>query len=281
MNFQKILIILTVSASFFSCNDNEGTENTANNVDSTMNTPVAIKEDSLTYSYNGKNFKGYVAYDSNTTDTRPGILVIPEWWGLTDYPRSRARQLAELGYIAMAVDMYGNGEIADNPQKAQELATPFYKDPTLAKSRLQAAMNELESFAQTDKSKIAAIGYCFGGYVVLNAAKLGANLDGVVSFHGGLGGAPVNKDSIEAKILVCHGEADDFVNPEVAAFRKAMDSAGVDYTFKSYPEATHAFTNPEATANGEKFNMPIKYNAAADSASWNDMKEFLKKSSNK
>lgn len=266
-----------VSASFFSCNNNEGTENTANNIDSTMNKPVAIKEDSLTYSYNGKNFKGYVAYDSNITGTRPGILVIPEWWGLTDYPRSRARQLAELGYIAMAVDMYGNGEIADNPQKAQELATPFYKDPSLAKGRLQAAMSELESFAQTDKSKIAAIGYCFGGFVVLNAAKLGANLDGVVSFHGGLGGAPVNKDSLEAKILVCHGEADDFVNPEVAAFREAMDSAGVDYTFKSYPDATHAFTNPEATAKGEQFNMPIRYNAAADSASWNDMKEFFKK----
>ena len=123
---------------------------------------------------------------------------------------------------------------------------------------------------------MAAIGYCYGGYIVLNAAKLGAKLNGVVSFHGDLSGVPVNKDSLKAKILICHGEADQFVNPEVAAFKKSMDSAGVDYTFKSYPNATHAFTNPAATENGKKFNMPIEYNAAADKASWNDMKEFFK-----
>ena len=130
---------------------------------------------------------------------------------------------------------------------------------------------------QTDTSNIAAIGYCFGGFVVLNAAKLGADLKGVVTFHGGLSGVAPNKDLLKAKILVCHGGDDQFENPHVAEFKKQMDSVGADYTFKIYPGATHAFSNPDATAVGEKFNMPIKYNAAADSASWNDMKVFLKK----
>jgi dienelactone hydrolase len=140
---------------------------------------------------------------------------------------------------------------------------------------LDAAINKLKTYAQTDKENIAAIGYCYGGFVALNAAKLGADLKGVVSFHGNLSGAPINKDLLKAKILVCHGEADDFVNKEVEPFKKAMDSAGVDYTFKSYPNATHAFTNPAATQKGKKFKMPIAYNAAADSASWNDMKNFF------
>ena len=177
----------------------------------------------------------------------------------------------------MAVDMYGDGKTGDDPKAAQALATPYYKDPTLSKTRLDAAINKLKTFPQTDTSKIAAIGYCYGGFIVLNAAKLGADLKGVVSFHGDLSGVPVNKNLLKAKILVCHGEADQFTNPQVAAFKKSMDSAGVDYTFKSYPNATHAFTNPASTENGKKFNMPIAYNAAADTASWNDMKAFFAK----
>jgi dienelactone hydrolase len=177
----------------------------------------------------------------------------------------------------MAVDMVGDGKQGNDPGAAQALATPFYKDPTLSKTRLDAALNKLKEYPQLDTANVAAIGYCFGGFVVLNAAKLGANLKGVVSFHGGLGGVPVKKELIKAKILVCHGEADDFVNKEVGPFKKSMDSAGIDYTFKSYPKATHAFTNPNATANATKFNMPIEYNEAADKASWNDMKEFFNK----
>jgi len=127
-----------------------------------------------------------------------------------------------------------------------------------------------------DTSKVAAIGYCFGGFVVLNASRLGADLKGVVSFHGNVGGVPVRKDLLQAKTLVCHGEADQFVPPaELAAFKKSMDSAGAVYSVKVYPDATHAFTNPDATAVGQKFKIPIAYNAAADSASWNDMKVFF------
>lgn len=242
------------------------------------NNKKGIVEEPVSCKVNGKTYDGYVTYDSNQTGKRPAILVVHEWWGLTDYPRNRAKQLAGLGYIAMAVDMYGDGKIAEDPKTAQELATPYYKDPTLAKTVLDAAIEKLKTFPETDTSKMAAIGYCYGGYIVLNAAKLGANLKGVVSFHGDLSGAPVNKDLLKAKILVCHGEADQFVTAQaVDAFKKSMDSEGISFAFKSYPNATHAFTNPEATENGKKFNMPIAYNAAADSASWNDMKDFFKK----
>lgn len=269
--------MLISSVAAVSCNDNSNTQASASTKDSSSASAVAIKEDSVSYTLDGKTYKGYVTYDSSKKDKRPAVLVVHEWWGLTDYPRSRAKQLAEIGYIAMAVDMYGNGKTGDDPKAAEALATPYYKDPTLAKIRLDAAINLLKSYPQTDTANMAAIGYCYGGFIVLNAAKLGVNLKGVVSFHGDLSGVPIKKELLKAKILVCHGDSDQFVNPEVAAFKKSMDSAGVDYTFKSYPNATHAFTNPAATEKGKKFNMPIQYNAAADSASWNDMKEFFKK----
>jgi len=235
-----------------------------------------LKEENVTYTADGVALKGFVVYDESKTGKRPAVLVVHEWWGLNDYAKSRARQLAELGYIAMAVDMFGNGKTAANPQQAQELTAPFYKDPQLSKIRLDAAITKVKEFKQTDGANIAAIGYCFGGSVVLNAAKLGADLKGVVSFHGGLAGVPANKELLKAKILVCHGEADKFVpQKDVEAFKQAMDSIGADYTFKSYKGATHAFTNPDATKIGKQFNMPIEYNAAADKASWNDMRNFL------
>ena len=279
MNFKLVAMSLFIGlVAAVSCNSQNSNTTTNTNKDSAAPKTVAIKEEPVTYSAGGKNFNGYVIYDSNQVGKRPAVLVVHEWWGLTDYPRSRAKQLAELGYIAMAVDMYGDGKTAADPKEAQALATPYYKDPTLAKTRLDAAINTLKTFPQTDTSKMAAIGYCYGGFIVLNAAKLGADIKGVVSFHGDLSGVPVNKDLLKAKVLVCHGEADQFVTKEaVNSFKKSMDSAGVAYTFKAYPDATHAFTNPGATELGKKFNMPIKYNAAADTASWNDMKTFFAK----
>ncbi len=235
-----------------------------------------LKEENVTYKADGVTLKGFIVYDESQTGKRPAILVVHEWWGLNDYARSRARQLAALGYVAMAVDMYGDGKTAANPQQAQEMASPFYKDPQLAKTRLDAAIKKVKEYKQTDASNVAAIGYCFGGSVVLNSARLGADLRGVVSFHGGLSGAPASKELLKAKVLVCHGEADKFVTQkDVDAFKHEMDSIGTSYTFKSYANATHAFTNPDATQTGKKFNMPIEYNAAADKASWTDMQTFL------
>jgi dienelactone hydrolase len=278
MNIKLLsMSLIMASTAVISCNQQNGSAEAITTKDSAAVKPVAIKEEPVTYNIGGKNYNGYVTYDSSQAGKRPGVLVVHEWWGLTDYPRMRAKELAGLGYIAMAVDMYGDGKVAPDPKTAMALATPYYKDPTLAKTVLDAAINKLKTFPETDTSKMAAIGYCYGGFIVLNAAKLGADLEGVVSFHGDLSGVVPNKNLIKAKILICHGDSDQFVNPEVAGFKKSMDSAGVDYTFKSYPNATHAFTNPASDENGKKFNMPIKYNAAADTASWNDMKDFFKK----
>jgi dienelactone hydrolase len=271
-----LMSIITASITTVSCNDQSSTQ--TNSVKDSSSSVASIKEDAVSYTLDGKTYKGYVVYDSNKQEKRPAVLIVHEWWGLTDYPRMRAKQLAELGYIAMAVDMYGDGKTAEDPKTAQELATPFYADPQLAKTRLDAAMNKLKEYKQVDTANIAAIGYCYGGFIVLNAAKLGADLKGVVSFHGNLSGVPVKKGLLKAQILVCHGAADQFVKPaEVDAFKHSMDSAGVAYTFKAYPNATHAFTNPAATEKGKKYNMPIEYNAAADTASWNDMKAFFNK----
>ena len=237
-----------------------------------------IKEEKVTYSIGDKSFKGVIVYDESQAGKRPAVLVVHEWWGLTDYPVMRARKLAALGYIAMAVDMYGDGKIAANPTEAQELATPFYKDPQLSKARLEAALAKLKECKQTDGQNIFAIGYCFGGSVVLNSAKLGTDLKGVVSFHGGLAGVPANKELLKAKILVCHGGNDKFVSEnDINTFKHQLDSIGAEYKFIVYPNATHAFTNPDATKIGKQFNMPIEYNEKADADSWKDMTMFFNK----
>lgn len=275
---KKLLIpVFLVFAVLASCGDNNA-NNSANGADAAQaqrSSGPDIRDESVRYGTDTVTFNGYLAYDDHREGRRPVVLVVHEWWGLNDYVKDRARQLAEMGYLAMAVDMYGNGKQAANPQEAMALATPFYKSPALAKSRLEAALAKIKADPRADTSKTAAIGYCYGGYVVLNAAKLGSDLDGVVSFHGGLGGAPATQN-MKAKVLVCHGGADDFVpEQEIDMFRKTMAAAGADYDFKVYPNATHAFTNPDATETGKKFNMPIAYNGAADTASWNDMKAFL------
>jgi dienelactone hydrolase len=265
----KFLNILTVALFFL------GASKTTSFAGETGAAP-RIKEENITYTAGGVTLNGFVAYDENVGGKRPAVLVVHEWWGLNDYVKSRARQLAELGYIAMAVDMYGNGKVAANPQEAQELAGAFYQDPGLAKIRLDAAIARIKQYPQTDASNVAAIGYCFGGSVVLNAAKLGADLKGVVSFHGGLAGVPARKDLLKSKILVCHGGSDQFVpRHDVDLFTHQLDSIGADYSLKVYANATHAFTNPDATSVGKRFNMPIEYNAEADKNSWNDMKIFL------
>jgi len=240
---------LTAASVLASCgNDDAGT--TGSREDSTGSEQAAapdIKDESIKYGTDTVTFNGYLAFDENRAGRLPVVLVVHEWWGLNDYVKDRAKQLAEMGYLAMAVDMYGNGKNAANPEEAMALATPFYKSPLLAKSRLEAALAKIKADPRADTTRTAAIGYCYGGYVVLNAAKLGADLDGVVSFHGGLGGAPATKN-MKAKVLVCHGGADNFVpKEEIDFFRKTMTTVGADYDFKVYPNATHAFTNPDAT----------------------------------
>lgn len=243
----------------------------------TMKEPK-LKEETVSYKTDSVTRNNFIAYDENIEGKRPVVLVFPEWWGLNDFSKGRARELAKLGYMAMAVDMYGDGKMGTDPKIAGELSGPFYANPELVKPIFAAAINKLSSYAQSDMSKVGAIGYCFGGSEVLNLAKMGENLKAVVSFHGNLNVVPPSKDKLKAEVLVCHGEADSFVPmSDVELFKKQMDSVAAKYSVKVYPGATHAFTNPEATEAGKKFGIPVEYNAAADSSSWKEMKSFLGK----
>lgn len=280
--FSTLLMMSAIMGSFASFGNNQsgnttGANDSADKLSVTAAGPVAtaIKEEAVSYTSGGTTMNSYVVYDSARQGTRPIILVLPEWWGLTEYPRLRARMLAELGYLAMAVDMYGNGQIANNPEEAQKAVGQFYSNPQMAKQRIDAAMQKAFSLPQADTTKKAVIGYCFGGSMALNYGKMGAPVLGVVSFHGGLEGVPPQKNATAA-FLICHGGSDDFVpQQQVESFKKSMDSSGLNYTFNVYEGATHAFTNPNATEKGNEFSMPIRYNPAADTASWNDMKAFF------
>ena len=233
--------------------------------------------DSLEYSINGQSFTGFYAKPKKITKDTKTVLIVHEWWGLNNYVKHRALQVAKEGNIAFCIDMYGTGHMALTPQEADSLAAPFYTDADLSYERFMAGYHQAMRLKGADSLKVIAIGYCFGGSVVLNAAKKGAPVDAVVSFHGGLAGIPVDKSMLRASVLVCNGEADSFVsNDEIVEFKRQMTEAGADLTFISYPEATHAFTNPESTENGSKFSMPIAYNSAADKQSWIDFNKFMK-----
>jgi dienelactone hydrolase len=232
---------------------------------------------SLDYTVGGDTLKGYLAYDAGKSGKRPGILVVHEWWGQTDYVRHRADMLAKLGYTALAVDMYGGGKYADHPQDAMKFASEVMSNLPVGEARFREALKQLKAQPTVDSTHIAAIGYCFGGGVVLHMARIGTKLNGVVSFHGSLETQkPAQPGMVKAAVLVCNGEADSYVTAEqIAAFKQEMDNAGVDYRFINYDGAMHSFTNPEATANGEKFGIAVAYDQAADQKSWQDMQDFF------
>jgi dienelactone hydrolase len=238
---------------------------------------VALAGEEVTYSVDGTTLKGYIARPAAGGGKRPAVLVVHEWWGNDAYTRKRADMLAELGYVALALDMYGNGKIVDNPKEAGPLSGEAYKNMEVSEKRFAAARALLARQPDVDGSKIAAVGYCFGGRIVLEMARRGSDLAGVVSFHGGLvTQAPAKPGAIKGKLLVLNGAADPFVKPDqIAAFKKEMQDAGVTYTFIDYPGAVHAFTNPAATENGKKFNLPLAYDADADKKSWAEMQRFL------
>lgn len=276
MNFMNYLKMVTgsllMSSLFTACNETPKQESTAPVADSV----AAMKEETITFRSDSATLHAFVVYNDSVKGKRPAVLVIPEWWGLNDYPKKRARDLAKLGYVAMAVDLYGDGKVADNPDSAKAYAGPFYMHPDKAKARIDSAIAKIRTYDIVDPAKVGAIGYCFGGGMLINTVRLGDDLKGIVSFHGSLLGTPARKDLLRTKMLVLHGNADKFVTPkDVAAFKKQMDSIGASYTFIGYDSATHAFTNPASTATGKKFNMPIAYNAKADSASWSAMRDFF------
>ncbi|HEF4763056.1 TPA: dienelactone hydrolase family protein [Pseudomonas putida] len=243
---------------------------------------AAIKTQEIPYqSADGTKLIGYYAYDDAIKGQRPGVVVVHEWWGLNDYTKRRARDLAGLGYSALAIDMYGDGKNTEHPKDAMAFMQAAIKDSAASNARFLAGLELLKKQPQTNPDKVAAIGYCFGGAVVLNAARQGVPLAGVVSFHGALAtNAPATPGSVKAKILVEHGALDSMVTHEnVAAFKAEMDKAGADYTFVSLDGAKHGFSNPDADrlSHGDHGGPDIGYNKAADEKSWADMQAFFKK----
>ncbi len=238
--------------------------------------PVIVGTE-VTYEGDSITMKGYMAYDSTIAGPRPGVIVVHEWWGHNQHARNSADKLAKAGYIAFAVDMYGDGKQVSHPQDAGAFATAVMEDFDGAKARFDAALRALKANPDFDTTRIAAVGYCFGGGIVLNLARQGADLDAVASFHGSIGAIePATPGSVKGRILVMNGADDPFVAAEaIAEFKEEMEAAGVTYEFVNYPGAVHAFTNPEATAKGKEFNLPLEYNAEVDSLSWLKLESFL------
>jgi dienelactone hydrolase len=222
--------------------------------------------------------KGYLAENSATKGKRPAVLVVHEWWGHNEYARKRARMLAELGYVALAVDMFGDGKTAQHPDDAGKFAGEVMKNKAVGEARFNAALDYVKQLPEVDPGRIAAIGYCFGGGVVLHMARTGADLKGVASFHGSLAtDSPAQPGSVKARVLVFNGEADKMIPPDqVTAFKEEMTKAGASFRYVGYPGVLHSFTNPDADSYAKKFNLPLAYNKKADQNSWAEMEKFLK-----
>ncbi|MEQ1484557.1 dienelactone hydrolase family protein [Methyloglobulus sp.] len=238
-----------------------------------------IRSEAVKYQIDGQPFQGYLSFDDAVVGKRLGVLVVHEWWGHNAYARKRAEQLAKLGYVAFALDMYGAGKVADHPKDAQQYMEAALSNMKVAETRFNEAMKFLQKQPMVAPDKIAAIGYCFGGGIVSHMAKIGANLAAVISFHGSLASkdpAPA-KGSIKAKILVLNGADDPFVTADqIKSFKQEIQNAGADYEFVNYPGVKHSFTNPDAEDYAKRFNMPLAYNADADKDSWQRMHQLLK-----
>jgi dienelactone hydrolase len=237
---------------------------------------AAIKTEAVAYKEGQAEAHSFIVYDDALSGKRPGVLVVPEWWGLNDYPKMRAKMLAELGYVAMAVDIYGDGKTTADPKQAGAWADALEAgDRAELRTRIAAALARLKSDPRVDPSKTAAIGYCFGGSTVLELARSGATVNGVVSFHGHYDtNDPAKPGEVKAKVLACHGADDPFQSPaQIQAFQDEMRKARADWQFNLYGGARHSFTNP----NAGKYGIPaLAYNEEADHRSWQAMKDFFK-----
>jgi|SRR5579859_4132674 len=231
-----------------------------------------LQTQNIKYKDGGTVLEGYLAYDDSFHGKRPGILVVHEWNGLGAYVKSRAEQLAQIGYVAFAPDIYGKGVRPSTFEACQAESTKYKKDRKLLRERVNAGLEELKKNEKVDPDKIAAIGYCFGGTAVMELGRSGANVAGLVSFHGGLDNpAPADDKNIKSRVLVLQGGADQFTLPQVPGFKKEMKAAKVKYRLISYPGAVHGFTNPD-----NKGAVPgMKYNAKADRESWKAMMKFF------
>ncbi|MFQ5596868.1 MAG: dienelactone hydrolase family protein [Nitrospiria bacterium] len=252
----------------------------------TLDAQAVVQTQEIQYKVNGKSYTGFLAVNDAVTGPRPGILVVHEWWGHDAYARKRAEILAALGYTAFALDMYGTGKLADHPDDAKKFMQAAVGQSIEMNKRFEAAYEVLINQKTVDRKKIAAIGYCMGGGIVLHAARTGlVDLEGVVSFHGNLQlgtQAPKSPGPVKARVLAFTGAADPFVPVEqVQAFVESMTSDGVQFGVVSYPGAKHSFTVPHADSLGKRVGLPLAYDRDADQDSWNRMQGFLNEIFNK
>lgn len=262
MNFKSLILPVTLTL--------------ASLLSTTVRAEVITKE--IDYTQDGTTMKGMLAYDDELEGKRPGVLLVHEWWGHNDHVRNKAHMMAEAGYVAFAVDMYGDRKTAAHPEEAGKFASEVGGNMPLAKARFMAAIDTLKAQQNVDADKLAAMGYCFGGGIVLNMARQGVDLKGVSSFHGSLAtSSPAKQGDIKAAVMVFNGVDDPLVTAEqITAFKAEMKDAGVEFEFIDYPGAKHGFTNPAADENGQKFNLPLAYDAGADKDSWQKNLAFLK-----
>jgi dienelactone hydrolase len=235
---------------------------------------AAIHTETVEYKQGDATLEGFVAYDDAIQGQRPGVLVVHQWMGLTDYEKKRAEMLAQLGYMAFCADIYGKGIRPQNTQEAGALAGKYKGDRQLLRDRVNAALIALRQQALVDQKHVAAIGYWFGGTTVIELARSGADVAGIVSFHGGLDSpAPADGKNIKCKVLVCHGADDPFESAQdMAAFESEMRTSGVDWQLIKYGGAVHSFTQPNA---GNDNSKGAAYNERADKRSWEAMTLFF------
>lgn len=236
--------------------------------------PAAVQTKTITYNAGDLECRGFLAWDDAQQGPRPGALVVHEWWGLDDYARRRAEQLAKLGYLAFAADLYGEGKTTAHPKEAGEMAAKVRANVEDWRKRAAAALEVLQAQPQCDRTRLAAIGYCFGGSTVLQLAYAGADLKAVATFHAALPvPAAAEAKPIKPALLICHGADDAFIPATaIKAFRDELDKAGVKYEFVAYPGARHSFTVPTADQRGID---GLKYNQAADEDSWKRMQTLF------
>jgi dienelactone hydrolase len=239
---------------------------------------AAIKEEPVTYTDGEATMKGFLVYDDASQAKRPGLIMVHEWWGITPHMHNQAKKFAEQGYTVLISDMYGDAKTADNPKDAGALSSSVMKNPTVMESRFKAARDQLAKQATVNPQKIGAVGYCFGGAVVVNMARSGADLAAVAGFHASLGlntPAPA-PGAVKAKVLILNGADDPFVKREqYDTVKKDFDAAKADYRVIEYPGAVHAFTNPEATELGKKFNLPLRYDAKVNEEAESEAAKFF------
>jgi dienelactone hydrolase len=237
-----------------------------------------IKTETIRYAAGETSLEGYVAWDDDVRGARPAVLVVHEWWGVGDYVQRRARMLAELGYVGVAVDLFGEGWQTEDPSEASAKMNESLSDLATMRARFEAGMKAAAARPEVDASKISAIGYCFGGAVVLYMARLGLDLASVAAFHpGSLDlGAPTPQGGVKAKVLACVGGDDPMVPVDRhEAFRADMRGAGAEAELIVFPGVTHSFTNPAATERGERLGLPLKYDEKADTEGWERMRALL------